>query len=450
MSLKKTKLMLIAAGAATVLAVLAGCAPATTTSTPSPTSSSAQQVASPDIEFMEQVPGGPAGFGYSQVVSGEGRYVFTAGQTALNENGEIVGVGDFAAQTRQAFENIRVSLAAEGASLDDLVRLNYFVTDINDLQVMRDVRDEILGVGDQPASSAVQVVALASPDFLIEIEAVALVPFESGNAPISFTERAAGGPEGFGYSQVVSGQGRVIRTAGQTAFNANGDFIGEGDFAAQTRQVFENIRVSLEAQGASLDDLVKLNYFVTDINDLQLMRDVRDEILGVGNQPASSAVQVAALALPEFKIEIEATAIIPSDSDAETITFIEQVPGGPAGFGYSQVVGSEGRIVITAGQTAFNANGDFIGEGDFAAQTRQVFENIRVSLEAQGASLDDLVKLNYFVTDINDLQLMRDVRDEILGVGNQPASSAVQVAALALPEFKIEIEATAVIPSRNK
>ncbi|MEU5294997.1 RidA family protein [Streptomyces phaeochromogenes] len=113
---------------------------------------------------------------YTHVVMGTGRFVAVSGQLALDEDGKLVGEGDPAAQARQVFENLRRCLAAAGATFDDVVKLTFFVTDMAYMPAVRAARDEHISPGRLPAASAVQVAALVSPDFLMEIEAFALLP----------------------------------------------------------------------------------------------------------------------------------------------------------------------------------------------------------------------------------------------------------------------------------
>jgi enamine deaminase RidA (YjgF/YER057c/UK114 family) len=120
-------------------------------------------------------------------------------------------------------------------------------------------------------------------------------------------------PEGLapgpGYSHAVTGRGRWVATAGQVALDDAGKLVGAGDFEAQARQVFANLHRALAAAGASFADVVKLNYYVTDISQLPVARAVRDEYVDTARPPASTAVQVSALAMPGLEIEIEAWAI---------------------------------------------------------------------------------------------------------------------------------------------
>ncbi|MEU9169644.1 RidA family protein [Streptomyces sp. NPDC048420] len=112
---------------------------------------------------------------YSHVVLGRGRFVAVSGQLALDEDGKLVGDGDATAQARQVFENLRRCLSAAGATFDDVVKLTYFVTDMTHMPALRAARTEHIPDDRLPASSAVQVAALVRPEFLMEVEAFAVV-----------------------------------------------------------------------------------------------------------------------------------------------------------------------------------------------------------------------------------------------------------------------------------
>lgn len=115
--------------------------------------------------------------------------------------------------------------------------------------------------------------------------------------------------------------------------------------------------------------------------------------------------------------------------------------------GYSNVVVADGRLVVIAGQVARDADGHLVGAGDFRAQADRVFENLRLCLEHVGASFLDVVKLNYYLSDIANLPLLREVRRRAIPDEHRPASTAVQVAALFEPDYLLEVEALAVIPA---
>ena len=115
---------------------------------------------------------------YSQAVrveTGDAVWIHVSGQIAIDRAGNLVGPGDLRAQTRQVFENLKAILEANGATFADAVKIGTYLTTLDDLAAMREVRSEYL-TSDPPASTAVQVVALVVPDALIEIDLVAVVP----------------------------------------------------------------------------------------------------------------------------------------------------------------------------------------------------------------------------------------------------------------------------------
>ncbi|MBT2543926.1 RidA family protein [Streptomyces sp. ISL-44] len=134
----------------------------------------------------------------------------------------------------------------------------------------------------------------------------------SEHSHLSRVQAPEGVSPGTGYSHVVWGTGRFVAVSGQCALDEKGEMVGEGDAAAQARQVFENLRRCLAAAGAGFDDVVKLTYFVTDVAHLPAVRAARDAVIPADRQPASSAVQVSALFRPELLLEVEAFAVVPA------------------------------------------------------------------------------------------------------------------------------------------
>jgi 2-iminobutanoate/2-iminopropanoate deaminase len=113
---------------------------------------------------------------------------------------------------------------------------------------------------------------------------------------------------GFSQAWRVDGAGSVIFVSGQGSISPEGQVVGD-DFEAQTRQTLENLRTVLEAAGASLQDIVKLTVYLTDISNLRDFGGIKAEFIE-GPQPASTALEVKALALPEMMIEVEAIATV--------------------------------------------------------------------------------------------------------------------------------------------
>jgi len=118
----------------------------------------------------------PKSVGYSQLAIVErGKLAFIAGQVALDTSGNIVGENDIRAQLQQVFENLKAALTAVGGTFRDIVKWNVYYTDSSQLSVFREIRDEYIDLKNPPVSTAVQVAGLFRPEFLIEIEAVAVL-----------------------------------------------------------------------------------------------------------------------------------------------------------------------------------------------------------------------------------------------------------------------------------
>jgi enamine deaminase RidA (YjgF/YER057c/UK114 family) len=121
----------------------------------------------------------------------------------------------------------------------------------------------------------------------------------------------------------------------------------------------------------------------------------------------------------------------------------------PPPTGYSHVAKvSKATLVYIAGQVSADASGKLVGEGNFEAQVEQVFKNLKLALEAAGATMADIVKMNtYLVAEVSqdDIPKLRAVRDRYLNTAKPPASTLVVVSRLARPGWLVEIEVVAAI-----
>jgi enamine deaminase RidA (YjgF/YER057c/UK114 family) len=115
-------------------------------------------------------------YGFSQAIeiSGSRRFLFCAGQTALDAEGKVTFAGDMRGQIKAAMNNLETVLAAAGLSLTHIVRLNFYTTDVDALLAHYDaISSRLAAVGCQPSSTLLGVKRLAFPELLIEIEATA-------------------------------------------------------------------------------------------------------------------------------------------------------------------------------------------------------------------------------------------------------------------------------------
>jgi reactive intermediate/imine deaminase len=124
----------------------------------------------PQIQFLNRSPAG-----YSQVVEVRGgRTLYISGQIAVDSSGNLVGSGDFTAQVEQVFANLKARLDEAGASFNDVVKLNFYLVDADNLQKVRDIRDTYINRKAPPASTLVVVKQLVRPELLVEVDAIAV------------------------------------------------------------------------------------------------------------------------------------------------------------------------------------------------------------------------------------------------------------------------------------
>ena len=114
---------------------------------------------------------------FSQAVSVgvKGRLVFISGMTSRRADGTIAGVGDIEAQTRQVCENLKAAVEAAGGTMDDICRVDVYVRNMEHFEKIHQVRREYFK-NPPPASTMVEVTKMTSPDYLIEINAIAVIP----------------------------------------------------------------------------------------------------------------------------------------------------------------------------------------------------------------------------------------------------------------------------------
>jgi enamine deaminase RidA (YjgF/YER057c/UK114 family) len=103
-----------------------------------------------------------------------GRLLYISGQVAWDSSGNIVGKGDARAQARQAFENLRGVLQAAGGDMANLMKITTYITKIENFPAVAEARSAVFQ-GELPASTLIVVKALFHPDFLVEVEGVAVV-----------------------------------------------------------------------------------------------------------------------------------------------------------------------------------------------------------------------------------------------------------------------------------
>ena len=127
------------------------------------------QISSPKLRQPSGV------FSHATSVEASGRLVFISGMTARRPDGSIAGIGDISEQTRQVCENVKAAVEAAGGTMDDICRVDVYVRNMEHFDLIHKVRREYFHPP-APASTMVEVTKMTSPEYLIEINAIAVLP----------------------------------------------------------------------------------------------------------------------------------------------------------------------------------------------------------------------------------------------------------------------------------
>ena len=121
----------------------------------------------------------PGNFSQATSIEARGRLVFISGMTARRADGSIAGIGDVSEQTRQVCENLKAAVEAAGGMLEDICRVDVYVRNIEHFDKIHEVRKQYFKPP-LPASTMVEVTKMVSPDYLIEINAIAVLQDQAG------------------------------------------------------------------------------------------------------------------------------------------------------------------------------------------------------------------------------------------------------------------------------
>ncbi|MGU3495439.1 RidA family protein [Xanthobacteraceae bacterium A53D] len=113
-------------------------------------------------------------FSQATAIEARGRLVFLSGMTSRRADGTIAGIGDVSEQTRQVCENLKAAVEEAGGTLDDICRVDVYVRNMEHFDAIHKVRREYF-TGIAPASTMVEICKMTSPDYLIEINAIAVI-----------------------------------------------------------------------------------------------------------------------------------------------------------------------------------------------------------------------------------------------------------------------------------
>lgn len=377
---------------------------------------------------------------FSPGVARQGKFFFISGQTGTSDFGEVVAE-DCSAQTRAAFEKIRVILESGGATFADVVKsVDYISTDDGYRETAR-VRRELWD-GDYPAATGIIIKNMLRKIPKIEVDCTAIIPAQPND---TFERQIVGTHlpryDEWTFSPGVIRKGNLLCISGQTSTDASGTLVAPGDMVAQTHQALSNIQRIVEAAGGSMDDVVKTTDFVTTTHNYKGTADVRRAFWRNGF-PAATGIVVEQLLPPGALIEVAAIAVLPTDAAEDRR--LEQPYPGAAGTACVAAATRGGTALFLSGTTGTDDQGNVLCPGDIAGQATIVYDKHRRVLEAVGASWDNVIHATDYIVGLEQYDAVNAHRHELFGA-TLPAVTPIGVKALLRPGALIEVDLIAVL-----
>ncbi len=353
---------------------------------------------------------------------------------------------DIKLQTDYILKNMAKTFKAAGTSLDHVVKAQVFLTDLNNFNGFDEVWKDHFKV--PPPRTTIGTTGLLVKDTLVEIDLIATLP----SKPSTVVKSEAPKPLA-NYSEAMK-VGDLVFAAGQLASDFktgvpaqakradNFPFYGS-DIQLQTEFVLANLKKTFESAGSSLDHVVKAQVFLTNLNDFAGFDQVWKRYFKV--PPPRTTVGTTGLLVRNTLVEIDLIGYVPrSGLKHEVIK-----SGAPRPIANYSEAFTLGGFVFAAGQIASDyetgvpaqarkhANFPFYGS-DIKLQTRYILNNLKQTFEAAGSSLDNVMKAQVFMTDLNNFAAFDEVWKEFFKV--PPPRTTVGTTGLLVKDALVEID----------
>jgi reactive intermediate/imine deaminase len=348
-------------------------------------------------------------------------------------------------QTDYVLKNLAQTFKAAGTSLDNVVKAQVFLMDLNDFSGFDEVWREYFKV--PPPRTTIGTTGLLVKDTLVEIDLIA-----STKGPGSVVSSGAPKPLA-NYAEAMK-VGDLVFAAGQLASDfksgvpassrkgENFPFYGS-DIQLQTEFVMENLKKTFEGAGSSLDHVVKAQVFLTNLNDFDGFDQVWKRYFKV--PPPRTTVGTSGLLVKDTLVEIDLIGYVPrSGLKHEVVT-----SGGPKPIANYSEAFTLGNFVFAAGQIASDYKTGVPTEArrhpnfpyyasDIKLQARYILSNLKRTFEAAGSSLDNVVKAQVFLTDLKNFAGFDEVWKEFFKV--PPPRTTVGTTGLLVKDALVEID----------
>lgn len=386
-----------------------------------------------------------------------GPWVFAAGQLptdfktgvppeARRRDGFPYYGSDIKLQTRYVLENLKKTFEAAGSSLDHVVKAQVFLMSLDDFAGFDEVWKEYFKT--PPPRTTVGTTGLLVPGTLVEIDLIGYVPGEGVEREAvksSVPQPLANYTEAFTVGDLVFAAGQLPTDwkngVPQEARKLDLFPYYATDIKLQTRYMLQNLKTTFEAAGSSLDNIVKAQVFLMDLNDFNGFDEVWREFFDV--PPPRTTVGTTGLLVPGTLVEVDLIGVkkgvertpVKSDNPQPLANYTEAFVAGDLVFAAGQIasdfdtgVAPEARV-----DPAFPYYASAIKK-----QTRYILENLKRTFEAAGSSLDNVVKAQVFLMSLDDFQAFDEVWREFFD--SPPPRTTVGTTGLLVEGTLVEID----------
>ena len=353
---------------------------------------------------------------------------------------------DIKKRTHYVLKNLAKTFEAAGSSLDHIVKAQVFLEDLNDFNAFDEVWKKYFRT--PPARTTVGTSGLLVKDAMIEIDLIGYRPDELDCVPVTsdapqplanYTEAYRVGGLVFAAGQLPSDFRTGIPAEARTdpAFPYYGS-----DIKKRTRYVLENLAGTFEAAGSSLDHVVKAQVFLEDLDEFDAFDEVWKEYFST--PPARTTVGTSGLLVKDAMIEIDLIGYVPGELECTAVK--SDAPRPLANYTEAYRLGD---YVFAAGQLPSDFRTGIPAEArtdpafpyygsDIKKRTRYVLDNLARTFTAAGSSLDEVIKAQVFLEDLNDFNGFDEVWKEYFPT--PPARTTVGTTALLVKDAMIEID----------
>lgn len=393
-----------------------------------------------------------------------GNLIFVSGCTGQDTIGGRPTADNFEDQMIMAMDKVKMAMEEAGSSLENIVKTVMLIKDRDDYPRMRRTEVEYYIkhgpylVENPPASTFIVPASLAKPEFLIEMDVIGVVNRnEPGWEVKYYPEHWAGKRLAYPHVQKESPKfartetvGNLILVSGCTGQNPDNLQVEAKGVEGQTEVAMGKMIKGLEEAGGSLSKLVKTYVLLRDMKDLPKYRKAERAFFsrhapGVDeNPPASTVIEAASLALPEFRVEVEAFGAMDKGSADWGVKVKKGRKEAASG-------ASLGNLLFLSGCDASDPKTGAVVAGSVEEQVRLSLDKVREALEGSGSRLEKVVKTFMLLKRLEDYPRMRKAEVEYYEkhapylVEHPPVSTFIQLAALTSPGSLFEVDVTAVL-----